>query len=59
MVLGVGVAYLIVNAVVTLSAFRVYPILTWKDGMTALWLIVSFGLATGAFFLFWWLGRKK
>ena len=58
-VLTVGVAYLVVNAVVTVTSFRVYPILTWKDGMTAVWVIVCCGLATGAFFLFWCLGRKK
>ena len=58
-VIAVGVAYLIVNASVTLSAFRVYPIMTWKDSVTAIWVIVSIGIVVGAFFLFWWLGRKK
>ena len=57
--LTVGIAYLIVNAVVTLTAFIVYPILTWREVMTAVWVVVCFGIATGAFFLFWWLGQKK
>lgn len=58
-VLAVGLAYVIVNGVVTLTAFTVYPILTWRDIMTAVWFVVSLGIVTGAFFLFWWLGQKK
>lgn len=58
-VLGVSFVYMMVNLVITLTSFTVYPILTWKDGMTPVWLIACFLLMTGSFFFFWWLGQKK
>lgn len=59
LVLIVGALYLIVNAYVSLNIFVVYPILTWKDGMTALWVVLCIILCIAFFFLFYYLGRKK
>ncbi len=54
-----GFLYLVVNAAVSLKIFVVYPILTWRDGFTALWVIVCIAVAIGFFFIFYWLGKKK
>ena len=58
-VLIVGALYLVVNACVSLNIFVVYPILTWRDGMTALWVTVCIILIVSFFFLFYCLGTRK
>ncbi len=58
-VLAVGVTYLIINAVVSLTAFVVYPILTWRDVMTLVWVVACFLIVIAAFVLFYWLSGKK
>lgn len=55
----VGGLYLVVNACVTLNIFEVYPILTWRDAFTALWVIVCIVLVIAFFFLFYCLGNRK
>ena len=48
-----------VNCIVTLQIFTVYPIMTWRDASTLLWVIVAMLLGVGAFYFFFWLGLKK
>ena len=52
-ILVASLAYLLINLIVTLADKPVYDVLTYKDALSYIYVLVTIGLAIGSFFLFY------